>query len=192
MGTFSRAAVRRLDWAVAAVALAIAAPADAETGDVHGGQQLMLEACVQCHGLRPVRLTRDGVGGWQETVERMVVFGAQLDPAEVETLVSYLAIDYGPGKAPMTTGPLPPGAVGVEVSGESPGEPQLPAGEGRDLVAALCTTCHDAGRLLATRRSDASWSRYVREMLAQGKIDPAPEQFEAMVAYLQANFGSGR
>lgn len=192
MEVFSRAAVRSLDRAVAAVALVIAAPAIAETVDAHGGQQLMLEACVQCHGLRPVRLTRDGAAGWRETVERMVVFGAQLGPAEVEALVSYLAIDYGPGKEPMTTGSLPPGAVGAEASGESPGEPQLPPGEGRELVAALCTTCHDAGRLLATRRSDASWRRYVREMLAQGQIDPAPQQFESMVAYLQANFGSGR
>jgi len=179
---------------MAVFALAAGLPAVAETGDTHGGQQLLTEACVQCHGLRVVRLTRDGTAGWLETVERMVVFGAQLDPGEVDTLVTYLATDFGPGAEPMSSGPLPPGAVGMQVEDTDTGQPmiQLPPGEGRELVATLCTSCHDAGRILATRRSDASWSRYVRQMLAQGQIDPAPLQIESMVSYLQAEFGSDR
>ena len=194
MGIHSLAGILRSVAAIAGLALTAGMPALAETGDAHGGQQLLTEACVQCHGLRVVRLTRDGRAGWRETVERMVVFGAQLAPAEVDALVSYLAIDFGPGAEPMTTGPLPPGAVNTQSGDAQGGEPvtQLPAGDGRDLVAALCTSCHDAGRILATRRSDASWSRYVEQMLAQGQIDPAPEQLESMVAYLQAIAGSGR
>ena len=138
--------------------------------------------------LRPVKLTRDGLGGWRDTVERMIVFGAQLDPAEVDALVDYLAVDYGPGAEAMTTGSLPPDAA-VSRSGDAR---QLPPGEGRDLVATLCTSCHDAGRLMATRRSDDSWADYVRQMLAQGRIDPAPAQVDLMVNYLRANFGSAR
>jgi mono/diheme cytochrome c family protein len=184
-----------MNWFLPALALAVLAaanPADADTDDAHDGQQLMLEACVQCHGLRPVRLTRDGAAGWLETIERMVVFGAQLAPAEIDQLVSYLAADYGPGAEPMTTGQLPPGAVGLKFEQADSDQPRLPDGEGRELVAALCTTCHDAGRILATRRSDESWRRYVRQMLEQAQVEPAPAQFESMVAYLQAGFSSER
>jgi len=72
------AAAGALAWAL----LGYAAPApvaEPAAAECEAGRQLMLAACVQCHSLRPVQRTRNGAGGWLDTVERMVVFGAQLD-----------------------------------------------------------------------------------------------------------------
>jgi cytochrome c5 len=180
--------------ALSACLLCSGANAQGAQAAADDGGQLLREACVQCHSPRPIQLTRDGPGGWRDTVERMVVFGARLEAGEVDELVAYLSGQFGPGTDRMTSGKLPPDAVWPDGQHDDATAPDdlLPPGEGRELIAALCTGCHDGGRILATRRSDESWSRYVREMLAQGQIDPSPDQLATMVAYLQANFGDGR
>ncbi|MGH9786807.1 MAG: hypothetical protein ACRD88_21775, partial [Terriglobia bacterium] len=82
------------------------------------GRDLVAAVCTQCHALRPIVMKRDGVGGWRDTVQEMVIRGAQLLPEEAETVVRYLAANFGPGLNPMQTGTLPPGSAA-----SSPGAP---------------------------------------------------------------------
>jgi len=58
------------------------------------GQSLLQERCTQCHGLGGVERAKKTEEEWKATVERMVGKGAQLDEAEQELLIQYLAETY--------------------------------------------------------------------------------------------------
>lgn len=168
----------------------ICATAHAEDALQLDGKRLMEAACTQCHGLHPVVTTRDGAPGWRDTVDKMVVAGAQLSAAEMDRLVDYLANAYGPGAGPMQTGVLPPDTALEAAAGARSDDIELPPGEGRDLVQAHCYRCHDLGRVVVNRRSEADWGRYVRNMLAQGGVAASADERARMVAYLAEHFGS--
>ena len=143
------------------------------------GKQLVATACSQCHGLRQTQILRDGQNGWQEVVDRMVLYGAQLTPAEAATVTHYLAVQLGPGTDPMRSVTLPGGSK----------EMTLPAGTGKDLVQARCVLCHDLGRVVGSTRSKADWESITNNMVERG-LKASPADIQTMVAYLSAQFGT--
>jgi cytochrome c5 len=155
------------------------------------GKRLYEAACVQCHGLGPIEVTRDGRPGWEDTVQKMVVIGAQLNAAEMDIVVDYLTRHYGPATGdPMRTGVLPADSP-LQTDGSIASDAVvLPDGAGRQLVQAHCTLCHDVGYIVATRRSAEDWRRYTINMLAQGGMSVTPDNLELMVAYLNHHFGN--
>ena len=162
------------------------AAADAPQLPPGEGQALVNTACTGCHDLRPIVIRRDGLASWTKKVDNMVVRGAQLNTDEAAIVSQYLARSFGPGSGMMvTTGKLPPGAVGA---GGSSADLTLPPGTGRELVAQRCAgMCHDAGRVLSTRRTAAEWEQLTRTMSARaGLTDPA--QLKVIAAYLAAHF----
>ena len=60
------------------------------------GKEIVLAACVQCHGLGDIISHRMDAKAWQKSVLDMVARGAQLLPGESETLVAYLSANFGP------------------------------------------------------------------------------------------------
>ena len=159
-------------------------PAQLPAGD---GRDLVAAVCTQCHALRPIMMKRDGVGGWRETVQEMVIRGAQLFPEEAETVVRYLAGNFGPGMNPMQTGDLPPGVVAAQPGGAASAI-VLPDGPGKDVVEARCTLCHDLGRVVTARRSREEWARITQNMIDRGP-EASPGQVQTIVSYLAAQFG---
>jgi cytochrome c5 len=151
------------------------------------GRDLVATACTQCHALRPIVMKRDGAGGWRATVEEMVIRGAQLLPEEAESVVRYLAANFGPGPNPMQTGTLPPGTA-VSSPGASANNLSLPAGPGKEAVETRCSICHDLGRVVGSRRTREEWERLTRNMIERGPQAP-PDQVQAIVSYLAAQFG---
>lgn len=59
------------------------------------GRDLVAQTCSQCHALTTVTSQHMNQQTWQGTVEDMVGRGAQLTPAQVTTVVQYLAAHYG-------------------------------------------------------------------------------------------------
>jgi cytochrome c5 len=152
------------------------APGALPEGD---GKQLVAAVCSQCHGLRQTQILRDGQNGWQEVVDRMVLYGAQLTPAEAATITHYLAVQLGPGTDPMRTGALP---------GNGAKEFSLPAGAGKELVQARCVLCHDLGRVVGSTRSKADWEAITNNMVERG-LKASPADIQTMISYLTAQFG---
>ena len=75
------------------------APAATEVPPTEGpatldGQSLLQERCTVCHDLGRVERSMKTEEEWKATVERMVGKGAQLDEAEQELLIQYLAETY--------------------------------------------------------------------------------------------------
>lgn len=135
------------------------------------GHDLVAVACSQCHYLGTIAKIRDGAAGWRRYVDNMVLRGAQLTKPEIDTVVSYLARNLGPGMN------LPPGKPAA-----------LPDGPGKALVAERCALCHDLERVVAVKRGRQAWPVIVADMAAQGAPVTA-EEAKKISDYLDANFG---
>lgn len=70
------------------------APATAPGTPALDGQTLLQERCTQCHDLGRVEGARKTAEEWKATIERMIGKGAQLNQAEQELLIKYLAAKY--------------------------------------------------------------------------------------------------
>jgi mono/diheme cytochrome c family protein len=153
------------------------------------GKELLTLACMQCHSLQAIVIGRDGLQGWRDRVDEMILRGAQLLPEEAETLSQYLFKNYGPGMKPMQTGLLPPNTV-LAQSGEKMDAKaiSLPDGNGKDLVKGRCVLCHDLGKVVSLRRSQKEWAGIVKNMIARG-IPATPEQVQTITSYLSTQFG---
>jgi cytochrome c5 len=68
-----------------------AAPSGGSTSD---GQTLMETRCTVCHSLTRITTAHKTADQWKTTVDRMISNGAQLNAAEEQTLVTYLAQNY--------------------------------------------------------------------------------------------------
>ena len=60
------------------------------------GRPLVLQACVQCHGLKTVVARRAPAAAWRRSVNEMVVLGARLTAGEAAIVAKYLAESFGP------------------------------------------------------------------------------------------------
>jgi cytochrome c5 len=159
--------------AAAALAIAATTQVNAQGALPQGeGRDLVAVACTQCHALAPILAGREGSAGWRKHVHNMVLRGAQLSPTESETVICYLAANFGPGAAP-------PGKVAVT----------LPAGAGKELVEARCTLCHDLERVAVVKRPRQHWPAIVANMVARGAT-ATPEEAGTIATYLAAQFGS--
>ena len=79
------------------VACGSSSPAPATSGGSSaGGLTLMQQRCSACHSLSRVTSVQKTAAQWKSTVDRMINNGAQLTPAEEQTLVNYLAQNYHP------------------------------------------------------------------------------------------------
>jgi cytochrome c5 len=160
----------------AALAIAIAVPARAQVtppaalppGD---GRDVLATACSQCHTLNVIVAMREGPAGWKRHVYNMVTRGAQLTSREADTVIAYLATNFGP---------TAPTATLAKVT--------LPGGPGKDLVEARCTACHDLERVAAVKRQKADWPALVANMVGRGAV-ATPDEAQAITAYLATNFG---
>jgi cytochrome c5 len=157
----------------AALALVATTQANAQGPLPQGeGRDIVAVACTQCHALAPILAGREGPAGWKRHVHNMVLRGAQLSPTEAETVIRYLAANFGPGVAQ-------PGKVAVT----------LPAGAGKELVETRCTLCHDLERVAVVKRPRQHWPAIVANMVARGAT-ATPEEAGTIATYLAAQFGS--
>src|SRR5882672_7155248 len=151
-----------LPIALITLGLSAAAPLRAQSpgalpqGD---GRDLAATACSQCHSLNVLMAGRDGPVGWKNHVYNMVLRGAQLTPREADTVIQYLAANFGPGAQ------MPAAAKAVA----------LPGGIGKDLVETRCATCHDLERVAGVKRPKRDWPAVVANMVTRGAV-ATPEE----------------
>jgi mono/diheme cytochrome c family protein len=157
-----------------ALALITVTPVNAQQSPLPQGEgrDIVAVACTQCHALTPILTGREGPAGWTRHVHNMVLRGAQLTSSEADTVVRYLAANFGPGNAP-------PAKVAIT----------LPAGAGKELVETRCVACHDLERVAVVKRPRQHWPAIVANMVARGAA-ATPEEAGAIATYLAAQFGS--
>lgn len=66
--------------------------------------------------------------------------------------------------------------------------PNLPPGDGRDLVASVCTGCHTLNTIVQIRDGAAGWRQFVNYMIMKG-AQVSDHDSDTIVQYLTTNFG---
>ena len=71
-----------------------ATPEPTPTPEVHKGKAIVANRCIGCHEIGRVTNAKYDREGWQMTVDRMVLSGAELSDEQTELVVDYLALTY--------------------------------------------------------------------------------------------------
>jgi cytochrome c5 len=167
-----RKLVATLCGAVLGIA-ALASSAHAQAGRTlppGDGRDMLAVACSQCHALNVIMSMREGASGWRRHVTNMVMRGAQLNPREADTVIAYLAANFGPGTQSAAAAIM------------------LPAGSGKELVETRCTACHDLERIAVVKRPRIEWPALVANMVGRGAA-ASPDEAQTIASYLASNFG---
>ena len=98
-GSFSFVALALLLAATQYVGTGRGSPST-EPLQVEEGKEAFGQACVQCHNMSRTQMQRKTADGWRDTVYSMISRGAPVMPDEIEPLIDYLAVTYGPGATP--------------------------------------------------------------------------------------------
>jgi cytochrome c5 len=146
------------------------------TGAALSGEDLVNERCTTCHSLD--RVNQAMAAGtsraqWEQLVDQMIAFGAQLSPDERTAVIDYLS---GSGATPA------PAATPTTASA---------ALDGAQLVSERCTVCHSIDRInnkIASGADRAAWEQTVNRMISHGAQLNADER-QAVLDYLVAQSG---
>ena len=57
-------------------------------------------ACLECHDARIILQQRLNKGAWTREVDKMIKWGALVDPKDREALIDYFSVNFPPEKAP--------------------------------------------------------------------------------------------
>ena len=127
------------------------APVELPPGD---GAAIVRGRCMACHGPELIAQQRLDSDGWNRELDKMVGWGAVVEPAERDVLVHYLARHF---------------AAALPEAGTDDAGP---------LLRARCSTCHDL-TLIAQQRLDADgWARELDKMIGWGATLTEAEKAE--------------
>jgi mono/diheme cytochrome c family protein len=92
------------------ILLALASPLSAQTqkqaatttADLPSGpmQAKATTACLECHEARIILQQRLSKAAWTKEVDKMMKWGALVDPADRDALIDYLSTNFSPDKPP--------------------------------------------------------------------------------------------
>lgn len=156
------------------------------------GKAIATEYCQDCHTLANVAKARKAPDDWHDAVQTMLDRGARLPQDKFDTLVQYLAKNFGPQAAAPTVGtspaaaPLSDSAVATTVQPPKPVE--LPEGEGKAIATEFCQDCHKLTNLTKAHKAPDDWHDTVETMMDRGARLP-DDKVDTLVAYLAKNFG---
>ena len=156
------------------------------------GKAIATEFCQDCHTLANVAKARKAPDEWHDAVQTMMDRGARLPQDKFDTLVQYLAKNFGPQAAAPTAGTSPAAAVSsdsaVAIAVQPPKPVDLPEGEGKAIATEFCQDCHKLTNLTKAHKAADDWHDTVETMMDRGARLPE-NKIDTLVAYLAKNFG---
>ena len=138
------------------------------------GKEIVSVACTQCHGPNVFTQLRMNEAAWRAQIYDMILRGAQITPADIDTAAKYMATSYGPG---------------VPFPGQQPVKVTLASGQGENLVEGGCALCHGLDRVTDTKRTKEQWQAIVNRMVYFG-APISGDQVGTVVDYLLTNYGA--
>ncbi|MGH9173443.1 MAG: hypothetical protein ACRD1H_03745 [Vicinamibacterales bacterium] len=130
------------------------------------GRDGVTTRCLSCHESDLIVQQRLSRAGWGRTLDKMVRWGAVVDPSEREPMLDYLSAHFAP--KPVTS--------------------HLVATAGSEAIyKRACLTCHEDDIIESQRLSRAGWVREVDKMIRWGAA-VAPTDKDALVDYLAARY----
>jgi mono/diheme cytochrome c family protein len=168
------------------------------------GKAIAVEYCQDCHMLTNLTKAHKSLDDWKDTVQTMMDRGARLPQEQMDTLVQYLAKNFGdkyadsaakdsqPAAAPAAAAPptaAVPSAPAMAAQAQ-PAKPvvELPEGDGKPIATEYCQDCHRLTNLTKAHKSLDDWQDTVQTMMDRGARIPQ-DQVDTLVKYLVKNFG---
>ena len=167
------------------------------------GKAILTEHCQECHELSYVTKAHKTSDDWQATVQAMIDKGAGVPPEKVDTLVRYLAKNFGfetsepVAATPAVATPSTANAPAAATPSDAPAIPssqtakpmvELPEGDGKAIATEFCQDCHRLTNLTKSHKPLDDWQDTVQTMIDRGARIP-PEKIDILVQYLAKNFG---
>jgi hypothetical protein len=92
----------RLTAAVSLLALCSLPLLRAQSPELPAGpvQAKVTTACLECHESRIIIQQRLSKGAWTKEVDKMIKWGAVVNPADRDSFIEYLSTNFPPDKAP--------------------------------------------------------------------------------------------
>jgi len=126
--------------------------------------------CTGCHGPALIAQQRLDRNAWGREIDKMMRWGAHVQPADREALVDYLARQFNRNR------PLPNSSQAVL------------AGKGSDAFQTYCLGCHDDSLVISRKLEKSGWIGVVDKMMRYGAYVPT-ERKEELIDYLAGHWG---
>jgi len=156
------------------------------------GKAIATEFCQDCHKLANLAKARKAPDDWHDTVQLMMDRGARLPQDKFDTLVQYLAKNFGPQAAAPAAGSTPAAAPLSDPPAATPAQTpkavELPEGDGKAIATEFCQDCHKLTNLTKAKKAADDWHDTVETMMDRGARLPQ-DKIDTLVAYLAKNFG---
>ncbi len=85
---------------ISAAAIAAAGSSPNEQLPAGPAQEKARAACLSCHEARIIVQQRLSKAAWIREVDKMVKWGAEVDPQDHDTLIEYFSTNFGPNQPP--------------------------------------------------------------------------------------------
>ena len=155
------------------------------------GKAIATDFCQDCHKLTNVVKARKAPDEWRDAIQLMLDRGARLPQDKIDTLVQYLAKNFGPQTATPAAGTPPAAAPSPDAAAATPQPPvpvELPEGDGKAIATEFCQACHKLTNLTKARKDRDDWHDTVQLMMDRGARLPQ-DKVDTLLDYLAKNFG---
>jgi competence ComEA-like helix-hairpin-helix protein len=124
------------------------------------GKDIVQQHCVGCHALKVVTSKRATKQQWSSLVDQMVSRGAEVDDDDIESVVEYLATNFGPLKS---------GPANANRSHRKPINVNTASAE--ELAAALGISANESAAIVTYREQNGNFKEWIELTKVPG-VDP--------------------
>lgn len=130
--------------------LALVLASDENTLPPGEGQAIVQQKCSSCHALKVVTGKRASRQQWSTIVDRMITRGADVSEDDIDTLLDYLAKNFGPS----------PAQPGAEKGHDRTGPVNVNTASASELAAALDLTVTESGSIVSYRERNGNFKEW--------------------------------
>jgi competence protein ComEA len=114
------------------------------------GQAIVQQKCASCHALKVITARKASRQQWSTTVDQMIARGADVSDDDVETLVDYLAKNFGPAT----------GQAGADKAHDRTVPVNVNSAAASELAAALDLTEQESTAIVSYRKQNGNFKEW--------------------------------
>jgi competence ComEA-like helix-hairpin-helix protein len=130
--------------------LALVLASDDNTLPPGEGQAIVQQKCSSCHALKVVTGKKASRPQWSIIVDRMITRGADVSEDDIDTLLDYLAKNFGPAT----------GQAGAEKGHDRTGQVNVNTASASELAAALDLTEEESNSIVSYRKQNGNFKEW--------------------------------
>jgi competence ComEA-like helix-hairpin-helix protein len=114
------------------------------------GQAIVQQKCASCHALKVVTGKKASRQQWSTIVDQMITRGADVSDDDIDTLLDYLAKNFGPAT----------GQTGAEKGHDRTGQVNVNTASASELAAALDLTVAESTSIVSYRERNGNFKEW--------------------------------